>query len=187
MPESKRILNVGCGKDTYGTDFVDVYPVREGVLKCNLEEENLPYPKDTFDEVYAKFVFEHMKDPNTFLKRMRYVMKDGGRLILMTDNAGCWVFHSPVKFLYARQHYENEVREGNLDRHYALYTPMHIENHLAAAGFRDAKAEYMWFENKTTTLKNGVLFGALTAFARILSFVLPKKTAYPHIRATATK
>ncbi len=182
----RRILNVGCGRETYGTDFVDVYPSRKEVVKCNLEED-LPYPRNSFDEVYAKFILEHMMDPSAFLRRIRTVLKDGGKLVLITDNAGCWVFHSPVKFLYSRQHYENSVREGEMDRHYSLYTPLHLRNHLAAAGFREANVEYMWFENKTTTARNRALFALMSAIARLFSAFLPKKMAYPHMMATATK
>jgi len=29
----KRILNIGCGNDTYGTDFLDLYPKRKEVKK----------------------------------------------------------------------------------------------------------------------------------------------------------
>jgi hypothetical protein len=54
-----RILNVGAGKDTYGTDFVDVKPSRTEVLRCDLDEESLPYESDIFDKVYCKNVLEH--------------------------------------------------------------------------------------------------------------------------------
>lgn len=46
----ERILNVACGKDNYGTDFVDMYPRLENVTRCNIEK-GLPFPGDTFDEV----------------------------------------------------------------------------------------------------------------------------------------
>ena len=32
-----KILNIGCGNDTYGTDFIDLYLQREEVIKCNFE------------------------------------------------------------------------------------------------------------------------------------------------------
>lgn len=183
----KKILNVGSGLDTYGTHFIDVYPVKKGIIKCNVDEEDFPFPPNSFDEVYAKCIFEHMRNPNNFLKRCFKVLKKGGKIKVITDNAGCWVWHAPMNFLYAKQHYENTIREGKMDRHYALYTTMHLSNHLSAAGFKNIRVNYLWFENRTTTLKNNLLFSLLVAFARLASFVLPKKISYPHMIAEATK
>lgn len=64
MKDKKRILNIGCGNDTYGTDFVDLYPQRKEVKKCMIDSEKLPYSKNTFDEVRMYFVFEHLKITN---------------------------------------------------------------------------------------------------------------------------
>jgi len=51
----KRILNIGCGNDTYGTDFVDLYPSREEVKRVDLEKEKLPFKKNSFEEIYYSF------------------------------------------------------------------------------------------------------------------------------------
>jgi len=185
----KRILNVGCGNDTYGTDFIDVYPSRKDVVKCNADEEEIPFPDNTFDEVYAKFVIEHMKNVNAFLKKCKRVLKKDGRIKIITDNAGCWVFHFPLKFDYSLQHYDNAIREkeGHLDRHYSIFTPLHLKNHLSAAGFKNIRVNYTWFENKTASLKNHLLFVTFVSIARFVSFFLPQKISHPHIFMTATK
>jgi ubiquinone/menaquinone biosynthesis C-methylase UbiE len=49
-----RILNVGCGNDTYGTHFVDLYPTRKEVIKCDVNKERLPFPSNFFDVVYSR-------------------------------------------------------------------------------------------------------------------------------------
>jgi len=185
----KKILNIGCGEDTYGTHFIDVYPTRKEVVRCNADEEDLPFSYNYFDEVYAKFVIEHMKNTGNFLMKCRRVLKIGGKIKIITDNAGCWVFHFPIKFDYSLQHYDNAIREKeeHLDRHYSIFTPLHLRNHLHAAGFKNISIKYMWFENKTTSLKNHLLFITLTTFARVISFILPQNIAYPHIIVTATK
>ena len=41
MTVKRRVLNVGCGKDTYGTDFVDKYPSRKDVIKYDIDQEGL--------------------------------------------------------------------------------------------------------------------------------------------------
>jgi ubiquinone/menaquinone biosynthesis C-methylase UbiE len=185
----KKILNIGCGNDTHGTHFIDIYPTRKNVIKCNADEDELPFPDNTFDEVYAKFIIEHMKNPHNFLKKCFRVLKNGGKIKIISDNAGCWVFHFPIKFDYSLQHYDNSIRdkEGHLDKHYSIYTPLHLRNHLSATGFTNIRIKYMWFENKTTSLKNHLLFITLTAVAKIISLFLPQKISYPHLIAEAKK
>ena len=142
MPE-KRILNVGSGADTYGTSFVDLYPSRPEVKKCDIENERLPFKDGTFDEVYAAFVIEHMKSPHKALKEMVRVLKKGGRLVIKTDNAGYWLFHnanSKKKLHYGG--YEKLGAHGKKDIHYALFTTEHLKNHLKAVGLSIKKVEY---------------------------------------------
>ncbi|MCP6719178.1 MAG: class I SAM-dependent methyltransferase [Patescibacteria group bacterium] len=132
----KRILNIGCGNDTYGTDFVDVYPSRKEVIKCNLDEEKLPYKSDIFGEVYSSFNFEHLKNPGFVLKEMARVLKKDGVLILKTDNAGWWGYHnskSRYKVHYGGYHFEDHGLE---DKHYSLFTFHHLENHFKEAGLK---------------------------------------------------
>jgi len=64
----RRILNVGCGEDTYGTHFVDLYPTRKEVIKCNVDKEKLPFPNNYFDEIYSKNLLEHLRNPGFFLE-----------------------------------------------------------------------------------------------------------------------
>ena len=144
----KRILNVACGNDTYGTDFVDLYPARKEVKKCNLEAQKLPYKTGTFDEVYSAFNFEHLRNPGKILKEMARVTKKGGKVIIKTNNAGFWLFHnkkSKVKSHYGG--YEERGRSGGgtgkdtEDKHYALYTFHHMKNHFEESGLKVIKNE----------------------------------------------
>jgi SAM-dependent methyltransferase len=122
----KRILNVGCGDEVYGTDFVDFYPRRPEVKQCDLDGGRLPYANGTFDTVYSQNLFEHLQNPGRTLKEMLRVLKSGGKLILITDNASYWLFH--IKRFSA--HYENYKAHGADDRHYSLYTTWHLENFI---------------------------------------------------------
>jgi len=175
----QRILNVGCGNDTYGTDFVDVYPLRKGVFKCNLDEEKLPYKNNTFDEVYCAFVFEHLKNPNLILKEMVRVLKRGGKVILKTDNAGWWGYHnskSDFKVHYGGYSFENQSRDD--DKHYALYTTHHLENHFKEAGlkvlhFHIYQRDKLWF-----------LMNLINSFLNKTRF---KWMAYPQIEIIGKK
>ncbi|MEM2955026.1 MAG: class I SAM-dependent methyltransferase, partial [Candidatus Nanoarchaeia archaeon] len=122
----KMILNVGCGDETYGTHFVDLYPSRPEVIKCDLGKEKLPFPDNFFDEVYSKNVLEHLKNPGFALEEMKRVLKKGGELVLITDNAGYLFHHIDLsRFSNTKAcHQENTEyrRRGHpLDKHYSLF------------------------------------------------------------------
>ncbi len=123
----KRILNVGCGDETYGTHFVDLYPSRKEVIKCNVDEEKLPFPNNYFDIVYSRNLLEHLKNPWFALKEMKRVLKKGGRLILITDNASYYLFHLSKSY---SAHYHNYIERGKEDKHYMLFTTKHLENFI---------------------------------------------------------
>ena len=89
----KRILNIGCGYDEYGTDFIDLYPKREEVISFNVDSRNkFPFPNKTFDEVRMYFLFEHLRNHEHILKEIYRILKPGGVLDLKTDNASYWYF-----------------------------------------------------------------------------------------------
>lgn len=136
---------MGCGDQVYGTDFIDLHPQREEVIKCDFTKEAFPFPTGTFDEVYSENLFEHMVNPNQALKEMVRVLKIDGKLVLITDNASFWAFH-----LGAKTHYGGyEERIGNDDdRHYALYTTWHLINHFEKLGLKDIKTEYLLVKEK---------------------------------------
>ena len=73
----KKILNVGCGSQKYGTDFIDIYPSRKEVIKCDVAKEKFPYKEETFDEVYSKNLFEHIANLPHLLNEMKRVSQTG--------------------------------------------------------------------------------------------------------------
>lgn len=174
MKEGKRrILNVGCGNDTYGTDFVDLYPSRPEVKKCDVGSEKLPYPDETFDEVYSAFLLEHSKNPNNTLREMVRVLKKGGKIVIKTDNAGWWLFHKKFS-----PHFFGYKGRGKMDKHYCIFTLEHIQNHLKAVRLKNIRIKYFipfrWYMP-----------------ARIISELIAltpfKGAAYPHIMAIGKK
>ncbi|MCU0641421.1 MAG: methyltransferase domain-containing protein [Candidatus Margulisbacteria bacterium] len=140
-----KILNVGCGNQTYGTDFVDLYPQRPGVAKCDVDREKLPYADASFDEVYSDNMMEHLKNPNLVLSEMVRVLKKGGRLVIITDNASFWAYHLGAKTHYGG--YEERLGQTE-DRHYALYTAWHLTNHFRALGLQAIEREYLLIKHK---------------------------------------
>ncbi|MCD6477052.1 MAG: methyltransferase domain-containing protein [Candidatus Aenigmarchaeota archaeon] len=133
--QGKRTLNVGCGNDTFGTDFVDIYPSRK-VIKCNVDEEKLPYKKETFDVVYSRCNFEHLRCPRHFLDESYRVLKRRGILIIITDNANY------IGYIINRTHHGGYIGYGKEDVHYGLYTKEHLIAHLKSSGFKVLYAGY---------------------------------------------
>ncbi len=82
-----RILNIGCGKDTYGTDFIDLYPQRPEVVKCDMELGKLPYENDVFDEIIASHVLEHVRNLFPLMEELHRVLKRGGLLKVWVPHA----------------------------------------------------------------------------------------------------
>jgi len=100
----KRILNLGCGKDTYGTDRIDMFKTPATTKVCDFNKK-LPYKDETFDEVYCKSVIEHVKNLDLFEREIYRVLKLGGHLYIRTDFAG----YLPM-FMF-KSHEHNKILE----------------------------------------------------------------------------
>ncbi|MEM5812000.1 MAG: methyltransferase domain-containing protein [Candidatus Aenigmatarchaeota archaeon] len=138
MKERFKILNVGCGNDTYGTHFVDLYPYRKEVKKCDVNKQELPFPSNFFDIVYSKNLFEHLTNPEFALKEMKRVLKNNGKIILITDYAHAW------NYAVGRVHlggYEKTSQKE--DRHYLLVNDWHLENWFRKVGLKTLNIEFI--------------------------------------------
>ena len=136
--EQKRILNVGCGGSTYGTDFIDLYPLRPEVKVCNADKDIFPFPDETFDEVYSSYLFEHLTNVSHYMTEVWRVLKPHGKIVIITDNAA-------LHGLFGRVHhgrYEEDHADHPDDRHYALFTPTNLKNFLVKFGFRINEVGY---------------------------------------------
>lgn len=154
-----KILNAGSGHDTHGTHFIDLYPARPEVKKCDLNRDKFPYNDDTFDEVYSEDVFEHLLNHDHFMRECNRVLKPGGKLTIITDNANSWVW------AFAGTHlgeYE-ELSDNEDDRHYALFTDWHLENIFKQYGFKPRRVKF-WNYYRSGKVKNFV--------KRFINFVL---------------
>ncbi|MGA9779055.1 MAG: methyltransferase domain-containing protein [Limisphaerales bacterium] len=173
----KRILNVGCGNQTYGTDFVDMYPSRKEVIKCDIEVK-LPFENDTFDEVYSHCVFEHLKNPFNLLAEMKRVAKKGGKVRLITDNGSYWVFA-----MNNRAHTGGyEKGECPDDRHYCFFTKTHLVNHFTKAGLEVEEVKFVEYFS-TSWIKRATCF-LVQSFLKITPF---RNMAYARIEIMGVK
>lgn len=134
-----RILSVGAGKrqdsQRIGTDFIDLYPSRPEVIKCDVDKEKFPYQDWTFDRVEAIGLLEHLTNPSNLFKESYRVLKKGGILKIVTNNAGLWG-------AFGSAHYGGYVGHGEHNSHYALFTTHHLKNWFKKFGFTDIKIKY---------------------------------------------
>ncbi len=99
----QRLLDVGCGDGTFaglvskrfhevhGVDFSEVALARAAELgvitrQADLDQEGLPFPDETFDQVVCLDVIEHVIDPVRLLSECRRVLAPRGFLLLTTIN-----------------------------------------------------------------------------------------------------
>ena len=177
MQKNLRVLNVGSGGDNYGTDFVDVKPQKPGILRCDLDWEPLPYMDETFSEVYCKNVLEHLRNPGLAIREMFRVLKPGGELIIVTDNAAYFGYHVGRQ---GHSGYRFHEKNGFIDQHYSLFSIGHLKNHLTVLGLDIKEQGYLEFLSPPSRL------------ARILQWTLrrlPKLSvfSYPRIRIVGAK
>lgn len=170
----KRILNVGCGNDNYGTDRIDIFKTK-ATTKVGDINKGIPYKDNHFDEVYAKCILEHLENIGFFLRGCKRVLKRGGRLKIITDNATYPIFHLLKRAIHGNYSYQGVQREEDI--HFYLFTPEHLRNFCLRIGFKIKKVKYWNPYNNTFKRKLLILF---------LKF-LPRMYRNPHIILIAEK
>ncbi len=95
------LLDIGCGRGDmlkafneieFGVHGSDISPVSEELIKpipftvCDLSQNQLDYPDNTFDFVFSKSVIEHLREPEKLLNEAYRVLKPGGKFLVMTPS-----------------------------------------------------------------------------------------------------
>lgn len=100
---NNKILDVGCNdgyigelllknhNDMYGLDIVEkkLQLAKKKGLKvklCDIEHQELPFPKNYFDIVILGDMIEHVFDTDRLLIKCKKVLKSGGKLLISTPN-----------------------------------------------------------------------------------------------------
>jgi ubiquinone/menaquinone biosynthesis C-methylase UbiE len=153
-----KTLNIGCGKDDWGTHRIDLYKTPITTHVVNVDKEKLPFPDNFFDEVRILGAFEHFKNMGFVLDEVYRVMKKGARLWIRTDHAGFLPFyifrkmeHSYIsKRWYSVDYFGHSQGE---DHHYHLF----VESHLRALLKDFNEVEVSYFYMNPSRLKNFIL------------------------------
>lgn len=101
-------LDVGCGNYKHGDIGVDLLKSNCTDVVC--DAEFLPFRNSSFSEVCSHNVLEHSPNPLNFLKEQYRVLKNGGKINCITDNAQYYKW-SVLKF-------RGEKHERMWDNHY---------------------------------------------------------------------
>lgn len=127
LQDGMSVLDLGCGPGVVacslateipnghvvGVDLSDELLSQAVANQRNLGVQNLSFmpgniydlsfDEGTFDFVYARFVFQHLKDPQAALKNIFRVLKPGGRVCLMDVDDHFFVL-SPEPKLFRKFH-----------------------------------------------------------------------------------
>lgn len=156
-----RVLNLGCGSQSYGTDRVDV---RETSATTKVADLEIPFPfeTDTFDIVHSRNLLEHMRNVGLHLSECFRVLKPNGIIDITTDNASC------MRYYLLGTHTGRYEKLHPGDHHFSIFTKKHLQNHFEAVGFKVVGIDYV----KTDT------------FGRFIDMVT---FGHPRIRVIAVK
>lgn len=167
------ILNIGCGKEVYGDIRADI--CRSIATHVICDAHFLPFKDDTFDEVYSKNLFEHLRNPLNALREQKRVLRPQGKIVLITDHASYWHHHIRNKSLHIRY-----ARKGKFDRHYAIYLPEHLLNFFDALRMHVVELSYVGYGYKL-----GGITGLINRLLTLHQFL--KYLAYPRLKVVALK
>jgi 2-polyprenyl-3-methyl-5-hydroxy-6-metoxy-1,4-benzoquinol methylase len=104
----------------------------ESVHVGDVETMELPFEPGSFDAIVCGDLIEHLRDPAAFLRRIRPLLRPGGRVVLSTPNVANWAMR--LGLLFGRFRY---TEWGILDRtHTHLFTRKTLSECLETAGYR---------------------------------------------------
>ena len=87
-------LNIGCGPDIRaGYVNMDAVPLPGVDVRHDLNCLPWPFADDTFDEVYASHVLEHVADLTQTMAEIRRICRPGARIQIRVPHFSCGVSH----------------------------------------------------------------------------------------------
>jgi glycosyltransferase involved in cell wall biosynthesis len=174
-----NVIDIGCGQGHIARELakkaahvtgVDQYvPAHSDTpnvsyYQWNLDRDEFPVDLSEFEQVFLLDIIEHLREPDTFMERLRHAsVHRRPEIILTTANIGFFV----TRFMLLLGHF-NYGRKGILDRtHTRLFTFSSLRELFEQAGYdvtqvRGIPAPY------PKALGNGILAHALLALNLLL-------------------
>ena len=86
-PERQRTLDVGCGINKYpGAIGIDRNPATRADVLCDLDHIPYPFADNSFDQLRAIHVIEHVSDVIRSMEEFHRLVRSGGRVRIETPH-----------------------------------------------------------------------------------------------------
>lgn len=140
-----------------GKDFIDKHGLK--VIKCDIEQEALPFEDNKFDLILFYEIFEHLRiDPISTLRELARVLKPSGHLLLSTPN-----FYSLTKILISLrgktascfEEYKKLQTVGHMG-HVREYSECEVREFLENTGFEIIEFQYKFHKRKGMGLSRDI-------------------------------
>lgn len=161
-------LNLGCGRDIYD-DYVnmDIVP-GDGVDVIADLEKVLPFADNSFDEIYADNVLEHVRNLNGLLRELHRICRKGGSIIVIVPHFSFFgSFTDPTHKRFFGYHTFDYYTEKS---DYNFYTDLRFE-------IVSRKLQYFWIKNQKTIVKSYMITWLVNMwplfYERFLCWVFP--------------
>ncbi|MDE2028175.1 MAG: class I SAM-dependent methyltransferase, partial [Candidatus Omnitrophica bacterium] len=88
-------LDLGCGNNKIsGATYLDIDPVAKPDILHDLNKFPYPIEDNSYDEIYARHIIEHLDDVVAFMKELYRILKPGGKVHLETPHFSSRVAYS---------------------------------------------------------------------------------------------
>ena len=140
---SRETMNVNLGCPVYceGQTCVDLSPEDTRVVHSDAIDFLRNTDTGSVNSIYTKNMLEHMTSFDELFKESRLVLKEGGSLTVITDNAEFPFFYLPVIHRYgigahSSNKYIHNYKYKHCTYHYCLFTKLHLQNLFEKFGFK---------------------------------------------------
>lgn len=107
-------LDIGCGGNKIpGAVYVDIDPGANPDILHDLNKFPYPMEDNSYDEIYAKHIIEHLDNPKGFMRELTRILKPGGTVFVETPHFSCRVAYSePQHKLFFSYFMFNNLLQG---------------------------------------------------------------------------
>ncbi|MST93976.1 MAG: methyltransferase domain-containing protein [Pedosphaera sp.] len=137
------VFDVGCGDGRLLDGIKAVCPGASRLAGCEISSfaaenarrkgyevavgsfESLDFAAESFDLIFLVQVMEHLADPPAAIKKIAFMLRPGGRVVIETPSTDCWDF---------RWFHRRYLGGFHFQRHFNLFVRQHLERLLRNAG-----------------------------------------------------
>jgi methionine biosynthesis protein MetW len=190
----KKVLDVGCATGRLGEKLrsekkcfvigIDIDEPRaklaqerlNKVIVANVEKmEKDPFPDGYFDIIIFADVLEHLKEPETVLRRFKKYLKKDGYALISIPNIANWKMR--VYLLFGKWHYKDV---GLLDKtHLRFFTLKTAKDMINRCGYEIMSINYEvgndWIDRRMTSHNPANLWKGLLAFKFVFKAKIRRK------------